>query len=152
MKITVIVDGAPLIKKTDANKMLKREYRNRGNTWWKKYRLPHFSTVAYSRYGYQKRKPKYNQIKRRRFGHTNPLEFTGTSKQLSNQKRIIATRRSVRIVMGIRVFNFRSKLSKIDKRKEMTTPAEFENKALDKQNQKGLERRITRYRRKTVVV
>lgn len=153
VKISVTVDGPPLIKRSDANKMLKREYQNRGKTWWTKFRLPHFSPIAYSRYGYKKRSAKYNKHKKRKFGHADPLVFSGTSKKLSSNKRIVATRKGVRIVMGIRVFNFRSKLlSKIDKKTEMTTVSKFEQRALDKQNSKGLEQRIKRYRRKVELI
>ena len=89
---------------------------------------------------------------RRRFGHVDPLVFTGVSKELSKQNRIKATKKGVTITMPIRVFNFRSRLSNINQAREMATVAIFERRKLDKANSKGLEQRIKRFRKKRQLV
>lgn len=152
MRIEIEIDGPPIIPRSVAQKMSKREFKRRGETWARHYKDPHFSPIAYSRYGYQKRSRKYNFAKQRRFKHTRPLEYTGTSRRLSKTHKIIATKRSVVIQMPVRVFNLRSKLSKIDKRKEFTTVAPFENKRLDRDQSKGLTKRINNYRNREIYI
>jgi len=49
--------------------------------WHKKYAKRHFSRTAYSRYGIPQRTAKYNKRKRKKYGHTRPLEFTGASRR-----------------------------------------------------------------------
>jgi len=53
-----------------------------GKEWWSKMLPKHFTPEAYTEYGFAKRSEKHEIRKRRNEGHTNPLEFTGKTKNV----------------------------------------------------------------------
>lgn len=62
--------------------------------YWHKHFAPrHFRPEAYQLYGYAKRTEKHEKRKRRKFGHNNPLWFTGASRR--------AILRSIRITSRV---------------------------------------------------
>jgi hypothetical protein len=75
-----------------------------------------------------------------------PLVLTGTSLRLSAQKTVVATKKGVTVRMPVRVFNFKSKNSRVDKRKEFTAVARNEVALLENRYQRSLEKRITTHR------
>lgn len=57
-----------------------------GKEWWSTMLPKHFVSEAYNEYGFAKRSKKHERRKKRNYGHSNPLEFTGKTKNtmLSN--------------------------------------------------------------------
>lgn len=62
----------------------------------------HFTHAGAARYGYRKRQLKYERQKRRRFGHTYPLVFSGESqRQALSGARIMATPKGARSMVTV---------------------------------------------------
>ena len=145
-KILLTVSNEADIPKSEFNRLLKTEWTETGEEWHKKFRRSHFAQTAYTKYGYTARSKRYQAFKQRHLGHTIPLVLSGTSRSLSEQKTVSATSKGVSVAMPVRVFNFKSKNSKVDKRKEFTTVIESEVTALESRYQAGLEKQIKTHR------
>lgn len=148
-RIRMVSIGPPVVKRAAANRMISRSLRNLGAEWHKKFRRPHFTQAAFSRYGYTRRSKAYNRVKKKNVGHTIPLVLSGRSRSLSETKKIRATKNSVTVSMPVRVLNFKTKGSKVDKRKEFETPADFEVETLNNNAVRDLEKRYRRYEKRT---
>ncbi len=144
------IDGLEAAKESDVKRWVKSAFFDMGAEWHKKYRRPHFSQRAYSKYNYTPRSRTYNRFKKKHLGHTIPLVKTGTSRRLSESHKVVATPEGSRVTMPVRVFNFKTKKSKVDKRKEFTTVAADEKQKLDRRATFHLERDIQRFK-KTIV-
>lgn len=94
------------MRKAHAEAMQKANME--GAKEWREKLFPiHFTPEAVARYGYESRTVKYQARKFRRFGHTNPLEYTGAAKAfIMNGYTIDAsTGRAVVNMPSPRVFN-----------------------------------------------
>lgn len=145
--INGVVRGVPAAKRSDINKMLTNEWRDMGNTWHKKYRLTHFSMRAYSKYGYTARKKSYNFRKKKAVGHVIPLLLSGEGRMLSGTKNVKANKKGCDVTMPINKFNFRSKGSRVNMRKEMTTVAGVERDDLNKRAERGMARQLNAFKK-----
>lgn len=145
MGITIVEEGFAGISKRAANEIRKQTLAELGEKWHGDYRNKHFTPAGASEYGYKKRKKAYNRIKKRIFGHTNPLEFTGRSREASRHHRVASTRHDVRVIMpGVRAFNFKNRHSNINMREEFTTVSDRERTKLETFTQRRLVRRLNR--------
>lgn len=144
------IDGLEAAKTRDVKNWVKSAFADMAREWHKKYRTTHFTQRAYTKYNYTPRSRRYNRLKKRNLGHTLPLVLSGTSRRLSGTKRIFATYKGSRVTMPVRVFNFKTKGSRVDKRKEFTTVASDEKRKLDRRAEFRLEEDIRKFR-KTVV-
>ena len=140
IKFTVTNEAA--VSKQALNAIVKGEWLETGDRWHKKFRKGHFALTAYTKYSYSPRNKRYNFLKQKKLGHVIPLVLSGTSRGLSETKQITAHREGVSVQMPVRVFNFKTRNSKVDKRKEFTTVIPEEVTFLEKRYQVGLERRI----------
>jgi len=133
---------------------LRKQFKNIGETWHEKHRRRHFSHFGARLYGYEPRRRSYNFRKRKRFGHTLPLVFTGVSRKLSQTKRIRVSNSgtperpqlSVHITMPIRVFNFKPRGSNVNMRQEFSTISRDELDLYERNAVDALEDRISRLR------
>jgi hypothetical protein len=72
--------------------------------------------------GYAPRSKNYERRKLKKYGHTYPLEYSGTARRLSRSADITSTSKGVTIrYRGLRVFNFKNPKSRADMQKEFTT-------------------------------
>jgi len=97
------------MKQSDVKAVLKDSFTARGEYWHKQLRPHHFKRTAISRYGYTERSRSYTFRKKKVFGHDRPLVLSGRSEQLSANRTIQATFKSVHVRMPVRAFNFRPK-------------------------------------------
>lgn len=105
-----------------------------GAYWHRYFRPKHFTQAGAVEYGYQLRKVKYTHRKLRKFGHANPLVFTGESRELARMKDIRATSKGVKIVMpAVRKLNFRPKSGTIHMADELRTISAREVRTLEQQ-------------------
>lgn len=113
---------------------------------WHRNTLPkHFAETAAVSYRYQKRKPKYEAEKLRRFGHNRPLVFTGAlSAQVMRLARITYTGKGVRVTMkGPKyLYQRRKDYKQPDKAKEITATTTGELRTLDASVHGKLRRRL----------
>ncbi len=71
-----------------------------GERWHKKTRPKHFTRRAYTEYGYQRRTASHTKRKRKRYGHTLPLVWTGQLRRQTGAATISTTRKSVKVKMN----------------------------------------------------
>src|SRR5690606_28023279 len=63
--------------------------------------------------GYERRTRPYQMRKQKRFGHTNPLQFTGRTRRAVRAARIAATSNGAKVsYAGARALNFRNPKAK----------------------------------------
>jgi hypothetical protein len=104
---------------------LKAGYEAAGIWWHRECRPKHFTRAAYALYQYTPRmgesgtgtrifKNSYTGRKLKKFGHTNPMVYTGVSQQLTRVRDVRATSKGVRIVMSAPALNFRPKGGRIN--------------------------------------
>ena len=104
---------------------------------WHRQTLPqHFERSAKRKYGYETRSPRYTHRKRKRFGHADPLVYTGDMRRMVlRMVRIAGTAKRVRAVLtGPRYFYaYRKDANQPDKAAELTatTDAEANEMATD---------------------
>jgi len=103
----------------------KAGYEAAGIWWHNECRPKHFTREAYQLYQYTPRqgesgtgtkifKKSYTGRKLKKFGHTNPLVYTGVSERLTRARDVRATSKGVRIVMSAPALNFRPKGGRIN--------------------------------------
>ena len=124
---------------------VKSGFFTMADEWHKRFRRGHFTLAARSKYNYTPRSRTYNTVKRKIVGHTIPLVLSGTSRDLSETKKVTATSKEGRVRMPVRVFNFRTKNSKVDKRKELTTVLPQERNQLSAMAHLTVEKEAQRY-------
>lgn len=157
IKIRVEAEGAMSVKPRDAQIAMRQEFQKIGETWHKKHRARHFTLDGVRRYSYTPRSRKYNRVKRKKFGHTLPLVFSGTSRILSKIGRVNVTKSrstggfSAAITMPVRVFNFKPRGSSVNMLREFRTISDDEVRLYETQAQRNLERKIARHRKLTEI-
>lgn len=135
----------PGMKKSEFNRGLKGAWAEAGEHWHRRFLKKHFANAATREYSYRPRqgeagnphpkgfKRSYTGKKLKKYGHTRPLELTGTGRAMAEKNHDVrSTSKGVRVVMRAPVFNFRSKKSLINMRNELTTVSAPEAKAISK--------------------
>jgi hypothetical protein len=88
---------------------MKQSWFEAGRYFHLNMRERRFTQAHATKAGYAKRSVKYTQYKFRKFGHTRPLEFSGTARRLMKSANISSTSKGARVAYpGARVFNFRN--------------------------------------------
>lgn len=83
-------------------KYMNTAHREAADLHHRKFMKRHFDYSAYRLYGYQSRGKKYNERKKRLFGHTLPNVFTGKSRrEITTQRQITATPSGARLIMRL---------------------------------------------------
>lgn len=100
--------------------------------WHETFLPEHFKLGAGRKYKYEGRTPAYIRRKRKRYGHTRDLEYSGTGKRAAlRQIRVSGTSKSARgRLPGTQVFNFGGAGGMPDMRKELLTVLPSEEKVL----------------------
>lgn len=137
------------MKLSKFNEVMRNAWQRVGEYWHQNYLGLHFGPGAKQRYGYIDRsgegsrmtystkakngsvelseQRKYTQRKHDRFGHSDPLEFTGRSRRATRQLDVRATRNGARVVLHAPAFNFKNLHSPINMADEVRAilPEEF---------------------------
>lgn len=146
--------------------LLKHERRIRKDTWlaladhwFREFRPKHFTHRGASEYGYTPRSGEgasgkafvrsYTGKKLKRFGHTYPLVWSGTSMRRAQMGRITGTSKYARVSMNVPAFNFRPKFSSINMRAEMETISRGEAIELTALAERTVQKEIERLQDKT---
>jgi len=135
--------GSPEITLAEFRRSLKPELQFVGQVWHHRFLPRHFTTAAARRYGYKPRGASYSRYKAKRFGHRNPLVFTGDLKAMVERMgRVSSTSRSVSVRMtGPRyLYMYRKDYRQPDKAAELIATSADEREFLARL----LDRRITR--------
>lgn len=104
------VNGWPAgISRTTKNTMIRSAFVAVAAWWHKVIRPTKFTREGAAKYHYERRTKAYRALKRRRFGHDNPLEFSGVSRTSTRIRDIRPSSKKVRVVMKARAFNLRPK-------------------------------------------
>jgi len=111
--------------------------------YWHKYlRKKHFTQTGAREYGYDVRSRKYEALKLRRFGHRDPLVYTGTSKALTAIRDVRSTAKGVRVVMRAPGLNRRARGKRTAMYDEMTMISDRERPELVDVFRKEVNRRL----------
>lgn len=137
--------ATPGMMKRELNNILKACWQHIGTYWHQHFRAKHFTRAGASEYGYAPRSYRYERYKRRKRGHTNPLEWSGVSKIRTMGLDVRATFRGCKVVLHAPVLNFKRPNMRADMRKEMTVISDREKRELV--NQFGYE-----FRRQTAAL
>ena len=126
--------------KSDFDKAIRLAMRDVSVHWRDKYMPRHFEPEAYSRYKYAKRTIKHEKAKWQKYGHRNPLEFTGLSKaRILGFKREPTVRRvgregsyvgKVPFFAPKHFFQYNKSRKFIDKPEELTRTSDAEAKMM----------------------
>lgn len=162
------VPGSVNLTQREWNALVRETWRQIGLYWVAQYRAKHFSRQAYSEYQYAPRqgesgnpdpkgfKRSYTGQKLRRFGHTNPMVYSGRSEQRSRSARVhaVATRNrsGVDVIMSVPALNFRRPGSPIDMPAEMKRFSAREVVELVRLHRRLMEAKLRDLRSKTVTV
>ena len=87
-------------------------------------------------------KRSYTGRKERKFGHTDPMVYTGESKGIARIRDVRSTSKGVKIVIGARKLNFRHPKSKIQMNVEIRRVTTQETNKLANEHDKNLDRRL----------
>lgn len=140
--IDMTIKGFAGITKRDFQGIHRVSYRATGHHWHVRYADKHFTRQGAQEYGYEPRKGEpgnpdpfgfkssYTGRKFREKGHTNPLEFSGLSRQLARIRDVRATAKGGRIVIHARGLNRKNPHSNINMREEMTEISSNEERAM----------------------
>lgn len=151
----------PGVMKRELNKIFKFAYLRCGLRWHRKFRPKHFTEAGAREYRYKPRKGEklrrdskrfrrsYTGRKLRKWGHTLPLVWSGTSRQRSRIPRIKATSKGVRVIINAPALNFRPKGGRIDMRSEMTHVSARERDELVRLFDKTVDQKLKQIRRTT---
>lgn len=139
LKFSVTYKGAtPGVARKHLRTILRQAFEAMGVEWHQTMRPKHFTKAGAREYAYTPRKGdtgsgtrftnSYTQRKIRKFGHANPLVYTGESRRMSELRDIRATSKGVRVVMRTPRLNYKNKHSEVNAREELTrvTPREIQ--------------------------
>jgi len=143
------VPGSAQLSQANFNRVKKHTWIKRGHQWHDQFRDIHFTKQGAAKYGYRKRVGEesgargkkfwqsYTGEKLRRFGHTDPLVYTGQTRRRARQRKITATatktKSKLRITLNTPVLKFRPKGWPYSLRAEMVQVAPDEVKAIAKE-------------------
>lgn len=126
LKIKLKLTGVVNATRRRFAKHQKEGFLRLGATWHKQFRPKHFTRRGAAEYGYDRRTRRYTATKMRRFGHADPLVFTGESRTLAKARRLTGTSKGSRLTMNVPALNRRPKGKKQSMRDEMTVTSEGE--------------------------
>ena len=128
---TGAVPGSVNLKQRNYNKIKKEAFELVGRRWHKRMVPKHFTPAGAREYHYRRRSSKYEEAKKRRFGHKDPLKFTGEAEEKTKTARIVATSKSVHIrLTNARKLNWRNPESSIRMADEVARVSQSEEKEL----------------------
>lgn len=131
------------LKKREVNKRLKRTWGSTGKYWHARFSGKHFTQRGAREYGYARRKRRYTARKKKKFGHTRPLVYSGETMRGTRTRTIRATRHGVRVSLPkTQALNFRPKGGRINMRQEMQTVSSREEKLIGRHIEKTLTRQM----------
>src|SRR3990172_4585931 len=143
-RITYRAPYTTLLKKRDWNAQVETPSWTEVALFQKRRHLAkHFTEAGASEYGYARRSRDYTKKKEKKFGHRNPLEWTGELKRCIRSPEIRATAKGVKIVLrGSQKANLRNPKSKADMAAELRVISDAEAVRLAKQKDLEMLRRI----------
>lgn len=111
--------------------------------WHRHYRERHFTQSGARMYHYKGRTSAYRKRKRRLKGHGDPLVYSGASKRASQLRKVVATRKTGRVVMNMPNLNRAGRVG-LDLRGEMTRVHNEEQRVMvqeifDRAQQRGID-------------
>ena len=142
-RIKIEATGIEGLKQSQLNKIYRKSMGNTGKKWQKQYLKKHFTKAGAREYHYGARegepgsgepfKGSYTANKQKRFGHQNPLQYTGQAKAEAKRGKVTpratAKKASVSVATS-RKFNFRHPKSKTKPSEEIRRVSRRENKEL----------------------
>lgn len=137
----------------DATQAKREAWATTGQYWHKHMRPKHFTKQGAAEYGYLKRKGEgqegtkfyhrsYTGRKLRKFGHTNPMVYTGESLQMSRMRDVRSTGKGARVVMHTPKLNLRHPKSRIRMPLELRIISRGEAKELAEVFDADLDKRL----------
>lgn len=111
---------------SELNKVVADTYAEMVMQWHTEFREKHFGEGAYVEYGYARRSKRYQDSKFKKYGHRNPLQFSGESRRLSGFYKLKKSRNGARVSMPVRAFNFKPKGFAGNMREEFTRTSKRE--------------------------
>lgn len=115
------------------NPLLKEGFRTMGVFWRGNMLDKHFETSATNEYKYQKRTKIYMLRKAKKYGHQNPLEWSGTLHRMASSiEDVRSTSKAGTVVIHgpSYLYKFRKSQKQPDKAKELKTITRHESRAL----------------------
>lgn len=92
--------GSPDAKAKALRGAVKAAMEETGQFWWQQILPVHFTTEGEKRYGYQARTKAYTLRKTRKFGHRNPLVWSGALKRdVTQRARVVGSSKGVKVHM-----------------------------------------------------
>jgi len=144
LKLTGLPAGIP---RSTRDQMLKAAFHATGVEWHTELRPEKFTRAGARKYHYERRTKKYRATKRKRFGHDNPLEFSGVSKTSSRIRDVRASSKKSRVVTQARAFNIRPKGHKRTLAEEYTAITQGDAKQISERFAVVLGRLIRNYQK-----
>ena len=152
IRISVTRTGITL---RDWSALIKSAWMAVGETWHKQILPKHFTPAGAKEYRYKKRTAKYQRRKLRKFGHQDPLVFTGRLRsEVSYRYRVIATAgRGTKGKVKVRLYGPRylfayHKGLQVDKADELTRLSRADVRKLGRAMDAILKKEIERARKK----
>jgi hypothetical protein len=100
MKGRMVFIGGPKQMKRGLGKVIKESMAEGAGLWHRRYLPMHFKQGAGRRYRYQPRTRPYLRHKRKKHGHSRPLEFSGElRREVTRRATITGTSRRARVTM-----------------------------------------------------
>lgn len=152
IKGSITYTGMDAVKPAELRRAVKAELQKTVEDWHENILPRHFARGAKQRYGYQDRSDKYNRWKRKKFGHSRPLEKTGQLKrQVLRRARISGTSKRATVTMDAPRYMYQYKPDQPDKAGEITavTNDEVQSMALSLDRNLGI--RLNGNKRKETV-
>ncbi len=84
-QITLTLQGGPRVLKRAMSRIIRDSLEVAAIYWYDKFLAKHFRREGFQRYHYKPRTKKYVKRKMRKYGHADPLVFTGESRQRAQQ-------------------------------------------------------------------
>lgn len=129
------------------NAAQKESYFEVGVEYQSEYSDLRFTNRHATAAGYADRSKNYERRKLRLFGHTRPLEYSGTSRRLSRVANITATSKGVTVRWpGLRVFNFSNPKMRANMAEEFTKVLPDEAEKLTRSFDQKLDQKINAYK------
>lgn len=148
--------ATPGVLRKEFNAMIKAAFKSAGELWVEDYRPRHFQARAFTDYpsvyirrkgqrlarGSRAYKSSYTGRKERTKGHTLPLVYSGDSEERTEQARVVASSKGVRVRMNSPALNFRHPKSRINPRAELIATNRTEDKEITAHVDDTLQQRI----------
>ncbi len=149
---TITYVGMDGMKKADIRRLVKQELLDSVDFWHSEFLPMHFKRGAKQKYGYKDREKRYNERKRRKKGHTRPLEFSGQMKrELLRRVRLTGTSKKATGSMSAPRYMYKYQPGQPDKASEVTAVTQRELQQMAFQMDRKLQKKMNRNRKKRTV-